>query len=278
MMALEHRLMHLETLAYMFHNFDYRVKYAPLGHSSHTTGEAVENTWCEVPEGEAVLGKARDGSFGWDNEYEQHRIHVPAFRVQRFPVNNGQYLAFVREGAPQPNFWVERNGEFHLRGMFEELPLPLDWPVYVSQQEAEAYARWRGSRLLTEAEFHRAAYGSQTGGFPWGTAAPTPQHGNFDFAHWDPVPVTATPQSDSQFGVSQLAGNGWEWTATPFAPFPGFAPTSSYPGYSANFFDGHHFVMKGASSRTSSRLLRTSFRNWFRGDYKYMYAKFRCVI
>jgi len=74
-----------------------------------------------------------------------------------------------------------------------------------------------------------------------------------------------------------LIGNGWEWTGTPFAPFPGFEPMASYPQYSADFFDGKHFVMKGASPVTSADLIRRSFRNWFYDDYPYMYAKFRCV-
>jgi iron(II)-dependent oxidoreductase len=91
------------------------------------------------------------------------------------------------------------------------------------------------------------------------------------------VNVDANPQGDSAFGVSQLVGNGWEWTATPFRPFPGFAPFSFYPGYSQNFFDGQHYVLKGASPRTASCFLRRSFRNWFRPNYPHVYASFRLV-
>lgn len=75
----------------------------------------------------------------------------------------------------------------------------------------------------------------------------------------------------------ELIGNGWEWTSTPFAPLPGFEPMASYPQYSADFFDGKHYVMKGASPVTPRELIRRSFRNWFYDDYPYMYAKFRCV-
>jgi formylglycine-generating enzyme required for sulfatase activity len=143
--------------------------------------------------------------------------------------------------------------------MFESLPLPLDWPVYVSQVEASAYARWKGRRLMTEPEFHRAAEGSTTG--------------HFDFAGFDPIPVGSHPPSAA--GVFDLVGNGWEWTSTVFAPFEGFAPMRSYPEYSADFFDGRHYVMKGASPATARELVRPSFRNWFRGNYPYVYAKFR---
>jgi formylglycine-generating enzyme required for sulfatase activity len=102
-------------------------------------------------------------------------------------------------------------------------------------------------------------------------------HGVFDFASWDPEPAGSHPGGRSAWGVDDLVGNGWEWTSTPFAPFPGFRPQATYPEYSADFYDGDHFVMKGASPATATELLRPSFRNWFRGRYPYMYATFRCV-
>jgi formylglycine-generating enzyme required for sulfatase activity len=89
--------------------------------------------------------------------------------------------------------------------------------------------------------------------------------------------VDAHPAGQSAFGVAGLVGNGWEWTSTKFGPFPGFEAFPFYPGYSANFFDGEHYVMKGASSRTASLLLRRSFRNWFQPFYPNIYAGFRCV-
>jgi formylglycine-generating enzyme required for sulfatase activity len=103
------------------------------------------------------------------------------------------------------------------------------------------------------------------------------RHGNFDFHQWDPAPAGAHPEGASAFGVHDLVGNGWEWTRTPFAPFRGFAPMPFYPGYSANFFDGKHYVMKGGSPRTAACMLRRSFRNWFQPHYPYVYATFRCV-
>jgi formylglycine-generating enzyme required for sulfatase activity len=164
--------------------------------------------------------------------------------------------------------------------MFGEIPLPPDWPVHVTWQQAADYAQWRSARLLSEAEFHRAAYGTRDGNerpFPWGEEPPGRRHGNFDFRGWDPVGVAEDPAGDSAFGASQLVGNGWEWTSTVFGPFPGFEPQPFYPGYSANFFDGEHYVLKGGSQRTAACLLRRPFRNWFRPGYPYMYATFRCV-
>jgi formylglycine-generating enzyme required for sulfatase activity len=280
-MSLEHRLMHLETLAYMWHNFDYEKKVGPTALSGNGHSPVMRpNEWREIPAGDAVLGKPRNNHFGWDNEYDEHRVFVPAFRIQRYKVTNCEYLEFVRAGASMPHFWSERSGKLHYRGMFGEIPLPLDWPVYVTLHEAETYAKWLGKRLPTEAEYHRAAFatsGETTRSFPWGERTPNHSPGNFNFKRWDPEPVHAAPDSASAFGVEQLVGNGWEWTQTPFSPFDGFKPSPSYPGYSANFFDGQHYVLKGASPRTARRLLRRSFRNWFRPEYPYVYAGFRCV-
>jgi gamma-glutamyl hercynylcysteine S-oxide synthase len=280
-MAIEHRLMHLETLAYMFHNFDYDLKNAPARRLTVTGRTAgPPNEWIDISKGETVLGNLEGDSFGWDNEYAPTGAAVDAFRIQRYSVTNGDYLRFVEEGAELPHFWGRRDQKIYYRGMFEEIELQLDWPVYVTLREAEAYTKWLGKSLTSEVQFHHAAYGTPTGEirkYTWGSVPPNHRFGNFDFKGWDPEPVDATPAGDSAFGVSQLVGNGWEWTKTPFAPFPGFEPRRSYPGYSANFFDGEHYVMKGGSARTAARLLRRSFRNWFRGDYPYMYATFRCV-
>jgi formylglycine-generating enzyme required for sulfatase activity len=207
-------------------------------------------------------------------------VSVPAFAIDRYKVTNRQYLTFVKAGASPPPFWRRRDGAWFWRALGGEIPLPMDWPVYVTHGEAAAYAAWAGRRLPTEAEFHRAAYGTPTGeerAYPWGDVPPTPAHGNFDGRRADPVAVTATPEGDSAFGVAQLVGNGWEWTSTVFGPFRGFHPHPAYPGYSASFFDGEHYVLKGASPVTPARLLRRSFRNWFRPDYRYVYAAFRCV-
>jgi formylglycine-generating enzyme required for sulfatase activity len=177
-------------------------------------------------------------------------------------------------------FWERHDSAWHWRGMFDVLSLPLSWPVYVSHAEARAYAAWRGARLPTEAEFQRAAYGTSSPVermYPWGDEPPTPQRGVFDFSGWDPHAAGSHPAGRSAWGVDDLVGNGWEWTSTVFEPFPGFMPMPSYPEYSADFFDGEHFVMKGASPVTARELLRPTFRNWFRARYPYVYAKFRCA-
>lgn len=276
--AIEHRLMHAETIAYLLHSLSYEHKLAvPI--EIAPGAPLVESPMIEIPAGSATLGQKR-GEFGWDNEFDEHQVDVATFAILRHKITNGEYLNFVRAGAAPPHFWVERRGEWFYRGMFAEVPLPLDHPVYVTHHEAAAYANWARQSLPAEAQFHRAAYGTRSDdelAYPWGNAAPESRFGNFDFRAWDPMAVTLDSAGTSSFGVSQLVGNGWEWTSTKFGPFDGFRPYPTYPGYSQNFFDGEHYVLKGASPRTAACFLRRSFRNWFRSDYPYVYASFRTV-
>jgi len=299
--AIEHRLMHAETLAYMLHQLPIDRKIAHVERAAPPAA-AAKARMVRIPAGAATLGLRRGGeeSFGWDNEFEEHRVDVPEFLIDANMATNGEFLKFVSSGGYQeralwkeadwkwvqssgtlmPAFWSTHGERIFLRTMFDEIPLPLDWPVYVSHAEAAAYARWSGKELPSEAEWHRAAYGASGGSeraFPWGGDVPAPDRGNFDFARWDPAPVTAYPAGASAFGAEGMAGNGWEWTRTIFAPFAGFEAFPFYPGYSANFFDGQHYVMKGASARTAARFLRRSFRNWFQPHYPFVYAGFRCV-
>ena len=276
--ALEHRLMHAETLAYLLHNLPYDQKFSPAPELVYSA-ERLDNPMIEIAPGVATLGQ-KPGEFGWDNEFEEHRVSVPGFRISKYKVTNGEYLDFVEQGAPPPHFWTRRGDGWLYRGMFSEIPLPRNAPVYVTYEQASAYARWRAKRIPTEPEFHRAAHetpGGDSRPYPWGKARPDASHGNFDFYHWDPMDVSAHPAGNSAWGVSQLVGNGWEWTATKFGPFAGFQPMPFYLGYSQNFFDEEHYVMKGGSPVTAACMLRRSFRNWFRPNYPYVYTSFRLV-
>jgi iron(II)-dependent oxidoreductase len=299
--AIEHRLMHAETLAYMLHQLPFEEKRSEPQVMAPQAG-SLQTGMIEIPGGRATLGMPRDdrASFGWDNEYETTTVDVPAFAIDRYETTNGQYLKFIesggyqarslwtpdawdwktREGIEHPLFWSRAADGWRYRTMFEKIPLQPDWPVYVSHAEASAYAAWAGTRLPTQAEWHRAAYGTPEGSerdFPWGDEQPEPRHGYFNLGRWDPWPVNALPASRSAFGVEGLLANGWEWTSSLFEPFAGFRPFPFYEGYSANFFDGMHYVMKGGSPRTQQSMLRRSFRNWFQPHYQYVYASFRCV-
>jgi len=202
--AVEHRLMHAETLAYMLHQLPFERKMsepqAPV-----PTADVVQQGTVDVLGGVATLGLEPDAAFGWDNEFNAHRVEVPSFAIDRYKVTNGDYLRFVEAGGynnrrlwrdadwrwkeesrvEHPVFWKRAATSWRYRTMFEEIALPVNWPVYVSHAEANAYARWAGARLPSEAEWHRAAYGSAKGvehSYPWGEDSPGARHGYFDFS------------------------------------------------------------------------------------------------
>lgn len=309
-MIVEHELMHQETLLYMLEQLPLRKKARPRGipasafELSTAKAPAPPRAKVKIPGGKVTLGAPKEReAFGWDSELPEREVEVAPFLLDTLPVKNVDYLEFVwsggytnralwddeawawkeRRGLKAPIVWSRYGNTWLYRALFEDLPLEEagELPVYVSFAEARAYAAFRGQRLMTEAEHHRAAYGTPEGPerpYPWGDAAPGPEHGNFNFRRFAPEPVGSSPLGASAWGALELVGNGWEWTSSVFEPFPGFEVTiPSYPGYSKDFFDGRHYVMLGASWATDASLLRKSFRNWFQPHYPYVFAKFRCA-
>ncbi len=284
--CVEHEMMHLETLHYMLHQLGHEFKRKPEELRADLGNGCPVEQWVEIPPGDAALGAGRGTiPFGWDIEFPGECVAVPAFRMLAHKVSNGRFLEFVeaggyrrpefwtaqswdvvqREQREHPRFWFRENGTWMQRGIFENYPLPRSWPVWVSRIEAEAYCRWTGGRLPSEAEWRRGLALSPP---------PDPARDNFGWTAWNPAPVTG---GGNGAGLRQLVGNGWEWTASPFRGFPGFTPMPQYPNYSTDFFDDHHFVIKGASPLTDARLARPSFRNWFQELYPFAYIGFRCV-
>ena len=228
--AIEHRLMHAETLAYMIHRLPLeRKRREPV--ASTLMARPVMPSMLEISAGPVTLGLSHGdrSAFGWDNEYEAHRVIVPAFAIDEYKVSNGQYLEFIAAGGyddralwtehdwnwrtqndiRHPAFWKRIGNRWYLRAMFDEVPLPLEWPVYVSHAEASVFARWAGKSLPTEEQWQRAAYGTRQGSeraYPWGNEAPGWTHGNVDFHNWDPVPLNASPENRSAFGVAGMLG------------------------------------------------------------------------
>jgi ergothioneine biosynthesis protein EgtB len=302
--ALEHELMHHETFLYMVQQLPPALKRPPPGLPSFAHDGAAEPATVDVPAGRFRLG-ADFGSlpFGWDNEFGRAEVEVEAFTIDATPVRNSEFFEFVEDAGyarrelwshadwswreshamTHPVMWRPAGRGWMQQTLFEDVPLDRvgDWPVYVSWAEASAFSRWRGARLPTEAEWHWAAYGTRGGAllsYPWGEDPGEARHGNFGLRQWSPMPVGRFPQGASAWGVLDLVGNGWEWTATPFGPLPGFTPyIRTYPGYSADFFDGRHYVLRGASWATDETLIRRSFRNWFQPHYPYVFAKFRLI-
>ncbi|HAX78208.1 MAG TPA: ergothioneine biosynthesis protein EgtB [Cyanobacteria bacterium UBA11372] len=240
----------------------------------------------EIPGGEFAMGN--DSIDALDNESPRHRVDLDTYYIDRYPVTCKQYREFMQAGGYQnPKLWSDEGWKW-----LQENPVtkPLYWiddsdwdnhPVCgVSWYEAEAYANFVGKRLPTEAEWEKAAsWNSQTGQsstYPWGETIPDFQLCNNNHQIWQTTPVNAYLAGKSACGCYDMLGNVWEWTATWFYGYDGFA-SYPYSGYSQSYFDGQHRVLKGGSWATRPWAMRCSFRNWYYPGLREILAGFRCV-
>ncbi|MDQ1628620.1 MAG: gamma-glutamyl hercynylcysteine S-oxide synthase [Actinomycetota bacterium] len=253
-----------------------------------------------VPGGPFTMGTSDDG-WAYDNERPAHEVFVPAFHLDSAPVTNRAYLSFVESGGydqprwwshagwewrtasgkRRPAFWLREGGEPLRRRFGRVEPLPLDQPVqHVCYHEADAYARWAGKRLPTEAEWEKAASWDPVTRtkrrYPWGDADPTSEHANLGQRHHQPAEVGAYPAGVSAYGVHQLVGDVWEWTSSGFEGYPGFR-SFPYKEYSEVFFGGDYRMLRGGSWASDHTAVRTTFRNWDHPVRRQIFAGFRCA-
>lgn len=302
LLALTHSDMHCEAFTYMRQTLGYPAPdfgggAAPAPEAGPLPGDVA------IPGAAFALGAARDAPFVFDNEKWAHPVAVDPFRIARAPVTNAEFSAFVedggyceralwsrqgwgwrmRTGAQHPVHWRRADGGWLRRDFDRMAPLAPHAPVlHVSWYEAEAYCRWVGRRLPTEAEWELAASAGATAAakrrFPWGDTAPDPAQANLDAAAMGCVDVAAFAAGDSAAGCRQMIGNVWEWTASPFYPYPGFVIDFPYKEYSAPWF-GYRKVLRGGSWATRPRFARNTLRNFFPPHRNDVYAGFRtCAL
>ncbi|MFE3093785.1 ergothioneine biosynthesis protein EgtB [Streptomyces sp. NPDC059248] len=251
-----------------------------------------------VPGGPFTMGTSTE-PWALDNERPAHRRDVPAFFLDTAPVTCGAYRAFIDDGGYRdprwwaadgygqirrhdigaPLFWRRDGGQWLRRRFGVVETVPDDEPVlHVSWYEADAYARWAGRRLPTEAEWEKAARHDPATGrsrrFPWGDTDPTPERANLGQRHLRPAPAGSYPDGASPLGVRQLIGDVWEWTASDFLPYPGFA-AFPYREYSEVFFGPAHKVLRGGAFGVDPVACRGTFRNWDLPVRRQIFAGFR---
>ena len=256
-----------------------------------------------VEGGEFPMGTDLE-AWAYDNERPAHTVEVAPFHIDTTPVTNGAYRAFVeaggyddprwwsedgwahrqKAGLVSPQFW-QREGEgswSRVRFGWRE-QLPDEEPVcHVCWYEADAYARWAGKRLPSEAEWEKAASsepaaaGGRKRRFPWGEAPLDDERANVGQRHFGPAPVGAYPAGTSPWGCHQMLGDVWEWTSSAFTPYPGYA-WFPYREYSEVFFGKDYKVLRGGSWATHPAALRTTFRNWDHPIRRQIFAGFRCA-
>lgn len=294
-----HEEMHAEALTYTRQTLAYPEPAAPrraIGGGS-CTGDV------EIAGGPFHLGAVDDGSFVFDNEKWSHAVDVKPFRMARAPVTHAQFAEFVDAGgyreqrwwdaegwawragedAAAPLYWRREAGLWRKRYFDQEEMLVDDEPmIHVNWHEAMAWCRWAGRRLPTEAEWEFAA--ATVPGmpgikrrYPWGDTAPSTETANLYGAAGRCVPVGACAAGDSAWGLRQMIGNVWEWTADWFQPYPGFV-RDPYAEYSEPWF-GNHKVLRGGCHATSAGLIRNTWRNFYTPDRRDVFAGFRtCAL
>ncbi len=293
-MIVQHEAQHQET---MLQTLDLRgadpaaraAPYSPspaAGRRLPALARPVDDTERVVIEGGPFRMGTDDRSAAYDNERPSHTVEVRSFAIDRFPVTARRFAAFVDAGgydrlelwSEEGRAWLEETGErapqgwgaapggWRVRRFGRLEPLDPREPVqHVCFFEAEAFARWSGGRLPTEAEWEKAAAWDpatrRSRTHPWGEALPGPGRANLDQTALGPAPVGSYPAGASAYGVEQLLGDVYEWTSSPFSGYPGYS-TFPYPEYSEVFFDEGYRVLRGASWATAGWVARSSFRNW----------------
>jgi iron(II)-dependent oxidoreductase len=296
--VIQHELQHSETMSLVLHMHDRpeRPEQTPL----LAPGEAGDTPMVRVPAGSFLMGRDPIGDT-YDNEGPPHRVDLEEFFIDVHPVTNAQFLGFLSSGGYDerrcwgddgwawrcrhnvraPRYWLARGDGWLARGFFGDGALRPDHPVQsLSWYEAEAYARWCGKRLPSEAEWEKAAAwdmsASRSLAYAWGDQPPDSSRCNFERAFDGTTAVGSFGSARSPSGCFDMNGNVWEWTATAFAPYPKFVPYP-YEGYSQPYFDGQHRVLRGGSWATRGSIVRNTFRNWYAPATRVLFAGFRCT-
>jgi iron(II)-dependent oxidoreductase len=299
-MVLAHECQHQETILQTLQLKRGEPYRAPRAITLPARASGEQDGMVFFPGGEIALG-TDDRSAAYDNERPRHVASLEPFWIDALPVTNGAFEAFIDAGGYErrelwseagwlwlgdarvraPLYWTRERGEWLVRTMDAVTPLDRSRPVcHVSWHEAEAFARFAGKRLPSEAEWEAAASWDPASGekraFPWGEEPPTASIANLDQLAFGTAPAGAYPRNVSPIGCRGMIGDVWEWTASDFAPYPGFEPFP-YEEYSQVFFGDRYKVLRGGSWATRPSAVRATFRNWDFPVRRQIFSGFRCA-
>jgi iron(II)-dependent oxidoreductase len=298
-MVLRHEQQHSETILQTLQIMTAE-RYEPPARRSVPPAEPITGEMALVPGGPFEMGAPARG-FAYDNERPRHACDTAAFLIDRVPVTNGELIEFIedagygrpelwrpegwtwreREDVQLPRYWARRDGGYVVRWFGDERAVDPSLPVcHVSWHEADAYARWAGKRLPTEAEWEKAAAWDPSRGdsrtHPWGESPASDRLANLDQLAFGCAPSGAYAAGESPCGMRQAAGEVWEWTASAFDPYRGFR-AFPYSEYSEEFFGGPYRVLRGGSWATQPDAVSNTFRNWDHPERRQIFAGFRCA-
>jgi ergothioneine biosynthesis protein EgtB len=306
-LGLEHEMQHQELLVYdikhlLCNQFDAPINPAPLSTSKVEGMAEIEGGLFWL--GSDASGQSGDRSpqskeFAWDNEKPAHQVFLQDFAIDKALVSNGDYFEFIRDGGYQnfrwwfsegweavkreqwraPLYWELHDDQWMIRdfGGLQPVTEKLYEPVsHVSYFEASAFAKWKGKRLPTEAEWEKTAcYSGRPINFPWGNESPDIKKANlFENGHWSVAPIGAFPEGSTPSGCHQMIGDVWEWTTSDYVPYPGFK--SEFDEYNDKWFVNQK-VLRGGSFATPQLHIRSTYRNFFHAHERWMISGFRCA-
>ncbi|RNJ79078.1 MAG: ergothioneine biosynthesis protein EgtB [Nitrosopumilus sp. B06] len=297
-MGCHHECQHQELLIYDIQHM-LADQYRPVKKNQVPVPVKIKDTPVSISGGLYTMGYNKD-RYCYDVELPEHKVYLNDYTLDRYPVTNSDYIRFIEDGGyntykywlsdgwekvkenkwQAPMYWTKIDNKWHTRNFAGTTLVHPDEPVcHVSYYEADAYSKWAGKRLPTEAEWEKAACWNDTTQkktvFPWGDESPTPQRCNLlESYHWRCAPIGAFPDGASHAGCQQMIGDIWEWTSSEFAGYPGFK--SGFDEYNDKWFTGQK-VLRGGSFGTPQMSIRGSYRNFFRLDERWMFAGFRCA-
>ncbi|QLH09025.1 ergothioneine biosynthesis protein EgtB [Candidatus Nitrosotenuis sp. DW1] len=297
-LGINHEYQHQELLVYDLQHI-LADQYKPKIKNHPPKKEHVRQGQILVDGGLYNLGYGGK-DFCYDIEMPEHKVYLKDFKIDSHPVTAGQYLEFIESGGyseykywlsdgwkavkqnswKAPMYWQKIDDAWHVIDFIGMRKINPNEPVCnVSFYESDAYCKWAGKRLPTEAEWEKAACWNEEKKiktvFPWGNDRPTAEHANLLESHlWCASEIGSYPMGKSHYGCYQMIGDVWEWTSSEFVGYPGFK--SGFQEYNDKWFTNQK-VLRGGSFATPKRSIRASYRNFFRLDERWMFSGFRCV-